>query len=141
MATALAELDRAQLDAALAGLKRIGASRAASLMARALKGADTATLEQIEADLAQSEIAAIRLEPPDRCAAGHLEEFPGPRSLVGLWDSMRSCGVEEKPSRLAEMERRTETDGRSSDRRCATCEQPVPTYKSKCRRCGRPYRE
>jgi len=54
---------------------------------------------------------------------------------------MRSRGVDEKPTRLAEMERRAETDGRSTDRRCATYGQPVPTYKSKCRRCGRPYHQ
>jgi hypothetical protein len=54
---------------------------------------------------------------------------------------MKARGVQEKPKRLVEFERHAESDGPVTDRRCATCGQPVPKHKSRCRRCGRPYAE
>jgi len=140
LSAVLAELDRDDLDAAVAGLTRIGAPKAASLVTRALQGMDADALEDIQTALARSEIAAIRLELPMHYAAEHLDEFRGPRSLIELWESMRARGVDEKPERLAKMERLAESDARFTDRRCPTCGQPVPKYKSKCRRCGRPFR-
>jgi hypothetical protein len=135
----LVNLERDHLNAAVAGLRRLGASNAASLVAKAIGDPDPAAHDAIEADLARSEIAAIRLELPEAYAASHPDEFPGPRSLEELWQSMRARGVDEKPKRLLEFERVAESDARATDRRCAVCGQPVPKHKSKCRRCGRPY--
>ncbi len=138
LTAAFTELGRNGLDCAVAGLTRIGAGHAASLVARAINGASETALE-VEIELARSEIGEIRLELPERYAASHADEFPGPHSLVELWDSMQSRGVHEKPDRLIKFERFAEADARDTDRRCATCGQPVPEYKSKCRRCGRAY--
>jgi hypothetical protein len=132
-------LDRESLVIAFAGLERIGATTAASLMARACADDGGGSVEEIEAELARSKIAAIRLEAPEQYAVAHPKEFPGPRSLTELWESMQKRGVTEKPERLIEFERLAEDDARSTDQRCAMCGQPVPTYKKKCRRCGRPY--
>lgn len=136
---ALANLPRAEFEAAVAGLRRIGAPRAAALMTRAMNGVGPEAVEELEVELVKSEIAGIRLELPEHYAAAHPTEFRGPRSLVELWASMRSRGVREKPKRLVEFERLAESDARFTDRRCTTCGQPVPKHKSKCRRCGRPF--
>jgi hypothetical protein len=133
-----ANLDDLQMKAAVAGLCRLGATNAASLVSRAMGEADEEARDAIESDLAGSEIAAIQLVLPEAYAASHPDEFPGPRSLVELCRSMSARG-EGKPERLVEFERAAESDARSTNRRCGVCGQPVPKHKSKCRRCGRPY--
>ncbi len=135
----LVELDCVKLNAAVGGLLRIGASNAAGQIIRVIDGAEASDLAAIEKDLARSELAANQLKLPELYAAAHPEEFPGPRSLIDLWESMQARGVAEKPQRLEEMERRAEADARYTDRRCPTCGQPVPKHKLKCPRCDRTY--
>src|SRR5262245_33711010 len=69
LSAVVANLSRAELDTAVAGLTRIGAPRAASLISRAINNANVEVLDSIETDLGGSEIAAIRLQVPEQYAA------------------------------------------------------------------------
>jgi hypothetical protein len=109
----LANLDHGQSNAAVAGLYRLGASNAGSLIARAVGDVDRVARDVVESELTRSEIGTIRLQLPEAYAASHPDEFPGPRSLVELWRSMSLRGVQEKPKRLAEFERVAESDAHS----------------------------
>lgn len=129
-----------ELNTALAGLQRIGAERAAALLASAMAGISDERMNEIQRDFARCEITGIRVTSfPDKYVNANPDLFPGPRSLIELWDSMQRRGVTVKPKRLIEMERHASRDAPFTDQRCATCGQPVPKHKFKCRRCGRAF--
>jgi len=152
------ELETTLLRAAHSALDRIGARRAYELFGdaiatvpRALLGMkaldrckgfqtffDRSVMAEFDTALANSEIGDLKLPLVDDYVATHPDLFPGPRSLVELWASMCARGENIKPQRLLEMERYAELDAESTERRCSVCGQPVPTYKLRCRRCGRP---
>jgi hypothetical protein len=138
---ALTELGGKGMSRAFEGLSRIGAKEAASLVAKIVNDFNQVDRTKLELEFARSELGVIRFDLPQEYATKHPEEFPGPRSLVELWNSMQMRGISEKPERLIKFERLAEADAHTTDRRCRTCGQPVPAYKSNCRRCGRAYIE
>jgi hypothetical protein len=83
--TALEKLDARQLAASVGGLTRIGAPKAASLLARALDHPAPESLDQIERDLVHSEIAAVR----SRCPNPTPRHTPTSSGGRGRWSS---CG-------------------------------------------------
>lgn len=132
------DFDHSRLNAAIGGFVRLGAHREASLLAQIIEG-DTQDLDAIQEQLGESKIWDLRFTFPDAYVEAHPDEFPGPRSLSEIWESMQRRGVKEKPARLAKMERHHAADALHTKRRCKVCGQAVPEHKSACRRCNRPY--
>lgn len=110
---------RSEWPKAVAGLRRIGATGVSAVLAEAadkLGYLNEERLRRLEDEFWSRYESERVSETIGEYGRSHDNEFPGPRSLLEIWNSMQARGVAEKPRRLLEMERRAATDAPLTDR-------------------------